>query len=574
MVGGDSGASGVPFGESGVVAPTAAQAARFDELAIRRHGVPGAALMENAGRQAALLVQRLHPRGRVVALVGSGNNGGDALVCLRALAAWGREVAAVVVGRRPAPDPVLHGWDMRRTTFDPERPGARDEAAGLLSEASVVVDGLLGTGIKGAPRPACAQVVEAANEGQAPVVALDAPSGVDGATGRVPGASVAAEVTVAFGWPKLGTLLYPGRARCGRIVAVEIGLPPGPSGVAGAGAPGVVGAGPSGIPGAGAGSSCGSGRLTGSGSGSGSGPEEPWAELATPGWVSARLPGRAPGTHKNAVGALAVVAGSAMPGAAVLLARSAFRCGAGLVRVCAAPPGVELVAALPEAIFVAADSEREVAEAVEASAALAVGPGLGAGPAAARHLGWALRARQGRPVVVDADALTLLAGGAAGGLPELAAGGEVVLTPHPGEMARLVGTDVAAVQRDRRGAARSLAASTGAVVLLKGTPSLVAGPGGGLLVSTCERPSDLAVAGMGDVLAGAVGAFLAQRVPAFEAAGLALGVTDRAAAAAGLGPALSPSDVVEAVPGALAARGPGRTSLPFPFVVFDQRLPR
>lgn len=546
-------ALGSPFGWFGVVSPTAGQAARFDEAAIRLRRVSGAALMENAGRQAALVVHQLYPRGKVVALVGSGNNGGDALVCLRALAAWGRDVTALVVGRRPRSDSVAHGWDLQRKTVDP---GAADEVARLLSEASVVVDGLLGTGIKGAPREACARVVGAANEARAPVVALDAPSGVDGTTGRIPGASIEAEVTIAFGWPKLGTLLHPGRTRCGRIVAVEIGLPPAPGG-------------------AGLGLGLSTEREGFANSAPASDCNSPWAELVTPGWVSEKLPRRPPSTHKNAVGALAVVAGSAMPGAAVLAARSAFRCGTGLVRACAAPPGIaELVAALPEALFVETASETEVAAAVEASSALAVGPGLGTGAAAARPLEWAMRVRKDVPAVLDADALTLLAGGVAGGVQGLATGGEVVLTPHPGEMARLTGTNVAAVQRDRPAAARSLAATAGAVVLLKGAPSLVAGPDGGLLVATCETPSDLAVAGMGDVLTGAVGAFLAQGVPAFEAAGLALGITDRAAAIRGLGPALSPSDVVEAVPDALAERGPGRTSLPFPFVVFDQCSPR
>ncbi len=488
--------------------------------------------MENAGRQAALLVQRLYPEGRVVGLAGGGNNGGDALVCLRSLAAWGREVAAVVVGRRAEPDPPLHAWDLPRTVFEADKPEAEEDLARMLSGASVIVDGLLGTGARGAPRGPFAHAIEAANDAPAPVVALDAPSGVDGNTGALPGTSISAEVTVAFGGPKLGTLLRPARAWCGRIVAVEIGLPP---------------------------------------------PDREWARLVTPGWVSQRLPSRPAATHKTEVGALAVVAGSAMPGAAALAARSAFRCGAGLVRVCAAPPGAELVAALPEAIFVAAEDERAVADAAEASAALAAGPGLGTGPRAARELEWAMRARGSRPAVLDADALTLAAAaGPADGLATLrgAGGGEIVITPHPGEMARLAGASVAEVQRDRVGAARSLAESARVVVLLKGAPTLVADPGGGLLVSTCEAPSDLAVAGMGDVLAGAVGAFLAQGVPAFEAAGLALGATDRAAAALSLGPSLSPSDVVEALPAALAERGPGPERLPFPFVVFDQFAPR
>lgn len=522
---------GRAFGKSEATAPTAAQAARFDDEAIRTLGVPGPALMENAGRQAALLVQHLYPRGPVTALAGVGNNGGDALVCLRALAAWGRDVSAVIVGGRPDPEPVLHGWDVPRLRIDSGLAEKGGDLACTLAGASVIVDGLLGTGIRGAPRPAFAHAIEAANRAAAPVVALDAPSGVDGTTGDVPGPSIEAAVTVAFGAPKLGTLLHPARGRCGRVVAVEIGLPPGE----------------------------GEGR---------------WARLATPEWVSRRLPRRAPATHKNEVGPLAVVAGSAMPGAAMLAARTAFRCGAGLVRVCSAPPGTELLAALPEAIFVPTNDEDAVRAAVESSAALAAGPGLGAGQEAARALAWALSARGNRPAVLDADALTLLAGGAAGGLAGLGAAGRVVLTPHPGEMARLAGASVRDVQGDRIGAARALAREGGVVVLLKGAPTVVAAPDGELLVSTCETPSDLAVAGTGDVLTGAVGAFLAQGASPFEGAGLALGATDRAAAMLDLGPSLSPSDVVDALPGALAEPAPSRPRLPFSFVVFDQLPPR
>ena len=485
--------------------------------------------MENAGQRAALIIEHLFPEGRVVALIGSGNNGGDALVCLRALAAWGRRVVAVTVGRRPRPDPVLHGWEIPRTRFDPAHPGATGELAGILSGASVVVDGLLGTGLRGAPRPLYAQAIRAANEAACKVVALDAPSGVDGTSGEVPGEAVRADVTVSFGWPKLGTLLYPGRERCGRVVAVEIGFPPHEA--------------------------------------------EDWARLATPGWARKVLPRRPAVTHKYDVGALAVVAGSAMPGAAILSTRAAFRCGVGLVRVCASGPGAEVLGEVPEALFVDSTDEGALRSAVEGSDALAIGPGLGTGAAARRQLELALEARGSRPAVVDADALTLLAQGAYGGLRE-GAGANIVATPHPGEMASLTARTVADIQRDRVATARDFAASHGMVTLLKGTPSLVADPEGRLLVSTQEGGSDLAVAGMGDVLTGAIGSFLAQGADPLRAAGLALHVTGRAAARDGLGAALMPSDVVEAIPAALSEEGHGDTDLPFPFVTFDQRRPR
>ena len=510
--------------------PTAGQAASFDRFAIRERGVPEPALMENAGRQAALIIQHLFGRGPVVALVGSGNNGGDALVCLRALAAWGRPVTAVTMGQRPDPDSVLHGWDLPTVGLD-SAGGDEDTLTRLLESAGVVVDGLLGTGIRGAPRAGYAAVIEAANRvGGGAVVALDTPSGVDGTTGEVTGASIRASLTIAFGWPKLGTLLYPGRARCGRIVAVEIGFPPG-----------------------------------------GAQDADDWAELATSGWAAQRLPRRPPVTHKNAVGTLAVVAGSNMPGAAVLAARAAFRAGAGLVRVCSSRLAGDAIADVPEAVFVDAADPEALRAAVRASDAVAVGPGLGTGDEAARQLETVLGARNGRPVVVDADALTLLARGVHGGIPALERTGAAV-TPHPGEMSRLTGRTVAEIQADRVGTARAFAAAHGVVTLLKGAPSLVADPDGRLLVSSTEHTSALAVAGMGDVLTGAAGSFLAQGVGPVAACGLALHVTGQAVAQSGLGAALTPSDVVEGM--RPAAPGQPGTDLPFPFVTFDQASPR
>ena len=481
--------------------------------------------MENAGRQTALIIQHLWPEGPVAALVGSGNNGGDALVCLRSLAAWGRTVTSVVVGSRFPEDPVLHGWEVPAVPFE-EGEVSADAVPGVLRDAAVVVDGLLGTGIRGAPRARYAAAIEAAGAAGRPIVALDTPSGVDGATGAVPGIAVQADLTVAFGWPKLGTLLHPGRMHCGRIVAVEIGFPPDP--------------------------------------------DPAWARPVTSGWASRHLPRRGAATHKNAVGSLAVVAGSAMPGAAILAARAAFRCGAGMVRVCASRGARDPILEVPETIFVDAGDEEALRSAIRASDALAAGPGLGTDSAAARQLEVALEARAGRPAVLDADALTLVAGGAAG---SLAADGGIVVTPHPGEMARLTGSSVPEVQGDRIGAALGFAAARGVVTLLKGAPSLVADPSGGLMVSTTEETSSLAVAGMGDVLTGAVGSFLAQGVEPARACGLALHVTDRSAAAAALGPSLMPSDVIEGIPGALADRGAQVTSLPFPFVTFDQAAP-
>lgn len=512
-----------PFGRALVEAPTAAQAADFDRFAIQKRGVPEAALMETAGREAAQIIHHLFPEGPVVGLVGAGNNGGDALVCLRSLATWGRSVVAVLAADRP-PDGLLHDWPIRMGT--PDALGTSLEA---LAAGAVAVDGILGTGISGPPRPRQAQLIEELNgSGARAVVALDAPSGVDGDTGEVPGAVVDADLTVAFGWPKLGTMLRPGRAHVGRLVGVEIGFPPVD--------------------------------------------DRGWARLITPGWAADRLPRRAAETHKVQVGALCLVAGSVMAGAAILATRSAYRAGAGLVRVCCHPSCREaLLAACPEALWVDGSDARAVEEAVAASRAVAAGPGLGTGPEAAALLEAALKAVEDQLVVLDADALTLIAPGGVGA-PGHDLSAPVLATPHPGEMARLAGTEVDDVQADRIGTARAVAAERGWSVLLKGAPSVLADPEGGLLVEI-QGSSDLAVGGMGDVLTGTAGALAAQGVDVTTAGALALHITGRAARLAGRGVALTPSDVIESMPDALAEAVPAQGDLPFPFVIFDQALP-
>jgi len=510
------------FGRSFVPAPTGTEAAEIDRDAIQHLGVPQSVLMENAGRSAAELVHLRHPRGRVVVVCGGGNNGGDGIVVARTLRNWGREVAVLPVADRGAGDPLLHHTPV----------SILPESDGIPSGTDVLVDAVLGTGLRGAPRERQAHAIRAIRESERPVVALDIPSGVDGDSGAVPGEAVRASLTVAFGWPKLGTLLHPGRGYVGELVAVEIGFPPFP---------------------------------------------EAWSggRVITPGWAALLRPRREAGAHKNQVGSLLLLAGSpGMAGAAILAARAALRCGVGLLRI-ASPPSIReiLQTAVPEALVVDCTSPEALHAGVQASAALAAGPGMGTDPEAARALAAALGAREGRPLVLDADALTLAASGGAPGLAELGEGGPLLLTPHPGEMARITGRPVPEVMADRPGAAREGAARFHATLLLKGDPSLVASPGGALLVSSAGS-TDLATAGMGDVLTGAAGAFLAQGGGVEAAAALALHHTGTAALQAGLGPSLSPEDVVAGLPGALAEEGDGNAMGLPPFVTFRQGPPR
>ena len=516
-----------PFGRALVGAPTGAESAAFDRYAIQELGVPQETLMENAGRSAALILQALYPQGQVTGLVGMGNNGGDALVLLRNLAAWGRPVTAILVGERDMDESLLHGWGIR-TFLDTDFQGSGSLLDGELAQAQILVDGVLGTGISGSPRERQAFAINAMNRAEAPVVALDIPSGVDANTGAVPGDAVEATVTVSFGGAKLGGLLHPGRKLVGRLVAVEIGFPP----VEEETFPGT---------------------------------------LITPEWVHRRLPRRDPDTHKNAVGALLLVAGhSGMAGAAVLAARAALRAGVGFLRVASPPENRAILqGAVPEAVYVDASDADAMVEAIAASRALGVGPGLGRGEEGATILNRVLEGGGGQPLLLDADALNLISDGRGPELKALGATRDVVLTPHPGEMSRLTGLDAGDVTAHRPEVARRLAEQTGCTVLLKGMPSLVASPGGQLLVDTVGN-SDLAAAGMGDVLSGVISAFLAQGNRPSEAAALGLFTSGRAGVRTGLGVSLTPEDVVEALPGALGEGGEGYTELDFPFVLFDQ----
>lgn len=515
-----------PFGRALVGAPTGHESAEFDRRSIEDLGVPQPTLMENAGRSAALVLQRLHPRGHVTALVGTGNNGGDALVLLRNLAAWGRPVTAILVGDR-VEEELLHGWGIR-TLADADFQGDTARMDGELAGAEVIVDGVLGTGISGPPRERQAFAIRAMNRAEAPVMALDVPSGVDAQSGAIPGDAVAASSTVAFGGAKLGTLLHPGRRLVGRLVVVEIGFPPVEEGTF---------------------------RGT----------------LITPGWVTRRKPRRDPDTHKNAVGALLLVAGhSGMAGAAILAARGALRAGVGFLRIASPPDNRAILQeAVPEAVYVNASDRAALTEAIQASRTLGVGPGLGTGDEGRGILEAVLDTGGRESLLLDADALNLLSMGPAHLLQELGNSRDVVLTPHPGEMARLTRTDAGSIAARRPDVALEFARETGCTVLLKGMPSLVSTPGSSLFVDTVGS-SDLAAAGMGDVLSGVISAFLAQGCLGHEAAALGLHTSGRAAVRTGMGVSLTPEDVVEALPGALREEGEGDSDLDLPFVLFDQ----
>ena len=515
-----------PFARSRIWAPTATEAAAFDREVIERRGVPQAALMECAGRTAAQILERLFPHGEVLAFIGAGNNGGDGLILLRTLCAWGRPVRAVLVADRDQED-LLRGWNIPFEKDD----GLEQDSGYLdtvLRAASVIVDGILGTGIRGAPRDRQSRAIRAINRSGRPVFALDTPSGLNGDTAQIAGEAVDADVTVAFGWPKLGSLLQPGRSRVGRLIAVEIGFPPVPDQGFGAAA-------------------------------------------ATPAWAAETWPRREPDAHKNSVGTLLLVAGRpGMAGAAVMAARAALRSGVGLLRIVSSSENRAIIQeSVPEAIFVPAEDVDGLREAAAASRAMGVGPGLGSGAEPGELLAAVCEVSRGLPTVLDADALNLASSGAGPGVAEWATDRPVLVTPHLGEMTRLSRLTGEVIEEDRVGAARDLARTTGATVLLKGLPSIVIPPEGTCLVDTVAS-SDLAAGGMGDVLTGVAASLLAQGMSPDRAGALALYGTGRAAARAALGPSLTPLDVIEQLPLVGTEVGPGESDLDYPFVIFDQ----
>jgi ADP-dependent NAD(P)H-hydrate dehydratase / NAD(P)H-hydrate epimerase len=505
------------YGREYVPLPTAREAAAADHAAREDWGVPERVLMENAGRGAALVLQRLFPAGRIVGVAGSGNNGGDLLVMLRILHSWGRDVAVVAAGGR-APDAALaHGADIR--VIDDDDTGER-----LLAGADVLVDGMLGTGSEGPLRGHVAAWVERINTSGRPVLALDLPTGVDANTGRVAEGCIRADVTVTFGWPKLGLLLQPARAYCGRIIAIEIGFP----------------------------EAC---------------TADVQAALITPVWALRRLPARPQDAHKGTAGRLLVLAGSeGMAGAAALAADAAQRAGAGLLRIASpAANRVVLQTLVPEATFVALDGLHD--DVLEPMHAVVAGPGLGTGDDARAALRRVFDAPP-KPTALDADALNLLAQDT-GMLEAVAAARPLLITPHARELSRLTGETLEDIVADMPAAARAAARRFGCSVLLKGQPSLVAQPNGMLFINAVGS-SDVATAGMGDQLAGVIGALLAAGATPVDAACVALYLCGRGAELAARGRSLAPRDVTEMLPHAIARVAPAASPLDLPFVTFDQ----
>ncbi len=483
-----------------------------DQWAIEEQGIPSLELMERAGEGLATVVGRHAPGGRIAIVCGKGNNGGDGLVAARLLRSAGREVDVLAV----SPPDSLRGDAAEQLRRLPGAAPVPFEAA-RLEGASAIVDALLGTGSTGAPRDEAAAAIEAMTAAAAPVVAADVPSGVDASTGEVAGAAVRAEATATFHAAKIGLWVDPGKAHAGEIVVVDIGIP-------------------------------------------GGGPAPPPIGLVTAAVLEA-VPRRGADSTKFSSGAVDVVGGSSgLTGAPTMAAMAAMRSGAGYVTVLA-PASLEtafsvrlleaMTAGLPEegGALTPAAVEPALARLERADAAV-LGPGLGREPGA-QAFARTLLPRIEAPLVVDADGLNALAEGFPGDLPSRTA--PTILTPHAGELGRILAIESAEVGRHRLAHARAAAEQAAAIVVLKGDDTLIVAPDGRVAVSPGGAPA-LATAGTGDVLSGVTAAMLAKRLDPFTAACAAVYVHLRAGqiAAEPHGPdGVIASDVVAALPEAL-----------------------
>ena len=492
---------------------TPAEMGRADRLTIEA-GTPGIVLMEAAGRAVADAVGHRYGVGtRVLVLCGPGNNGGDGFVAARILRERGYVVRLALLGERERSvgDARLAAerWSGGIEPAKAERLGP------WLAEARVVIDALYGAGLTRALDGEAAAIVEAVNAARRPVVSVDLPSGIDGATGRVMGAAIRAEISVTFFRMKPGHLLLPGRLHCGKVLVADIGIRPRVLGEIGT---------------------------------------TLWRDLPELWRDHLRAPGLA--DHKYTRGHAVVVCGPmSRTGAARLAADAALRVGAGLVTLASPPDALAVNAAHLTAVMLArmegaaglseilADRRRN---------AVVLGPALGVGEGTRALLAAALASPAA--IVLDADALTTLAEDPAAGFADIAGrAAPVVLTPHEGEFGRLFpdldehgeGRDLPKTERARRAAARS-----GAVVVLKGADTVVAAPDGRATI--CDNaPADLATAGSGDVLAGLVGGLMARRLPGFEAAAAAVWLHGECGRRAG--PGLIAEDLAKELRPVLAA---------------------
>lgn len=507
---------------------TAGQMRELDRRATEEYGVPSLLLMENAGLQTVLEMERSFPRlktGRVALACGKGNNGGDGFVVARHLFDRGTTVEVLLLARQSEIKGDARtnleiirklGVPIHEVTTSQEL----DATGWVIERADVVVDAILGTGTTGPAKGLFSEAIELLNRSGSPIVALDVPSGLNSDEGVIPGPSINAVLTVTFGLPKRGLILYPAASCAGRVVTVDIGLP--------------------------------RQLLT-----------DPLLDvsLLEAGDVAGALPPRDPNAHKGTYGHVLVLAGSpGKTGAAAMCALSALRIGAGLVTL-ALPESLNdameakltevMTEPLPEtgARTVALAALERILELVKGKQVIAVGPGLSTHPETAELVRAVVNTAKAQ-IVVDADGINALG-------PNLERLRDVplppILTPHPGELARLLGIGRDEVVQNRIPIAQKVATSFGVHLVLKGARTLIADPEGRVAINMTGN-AGMATGGTGDVLTGLIAGLLAQGVSAGLAAKAAIylhGLAGDLAAEAVGQEAMLASDLMAQIPEAV-----------------------
>jgi len=484
-------------------------------------GIPALVLMENAGRAVADEIRARYRREsveRIVVIAGKGNNGGDGFVIARHLWNAGYDVSVYLLGRtsqvadiaRVNLDVLINmGVPITVVLDENDLEVLKRELASR--RAYVCVDALLGTGLSKQVKGLYSHVIECLNDSPLPVVAVDVPSGLDADSGFPLGRAVRATLTVTFGYPKVGCVLASGMPYVGELVVADISIPKAVE-------------------------------------------QDGWNISLLEDTVLQNIPVRPPEAHKGDFGRVALFAGSpGLTGAACLASLAALRTGAGLVTL-ATPQElnpifeVKLTEVMTRPLgkkgahVFTPDMLDDCLRLSEASDAVIMGPGIGQAKATAEFVkGMACGCTC--PMVLDADALNII--GQSGICLSVAS----VVTPHPGEMSRLLGLPVAEIERDRIGAARGCAASLGATVILKGHRTVIASPDGSVAINPTGSNS-MASGGMGDVLSGIVGTFLAQGLPPFTAAALSAYLHGLASDRVGVSKARGQiaSDLLEEIP--------------------------
>ena len=514
---------------------TAAEMRQIDQDTIDGIGIPGIVLMETAGSAIVRAIERHYPTcQRVGIFAGKGNNGGDGIVIARQLAHAGRDVRLFLVSPPESftgeaqinlqignnlelqIEEILTGFHGTETVPTP------------LASCELLVDAIFGTGLRGAVRDPIAAVIDTINRLPIPILSVDLPSGLDADTGHPLGTSVRADRTVTIGLPKRGLLMHPGAELAGKLEVVDIGFPE----------------------------------------------QVVDAQNIKVHWTSATqaaqwMPLRPPSSHKGSYGRVLVVAGSTgMTGAAALASEAVLRAGAGLVTL-AIPKHLNpiLEGLLPEVMTLPLPETEVGSLAVSATSTileyaektksiLAIGPGLSQHSETVSLVHQLIRENREQGlnlrIVIDADGLNALAH-----VRETLSllNNETVLTPHPGEMARLTKTPVPTLESDRIGTAQQFTSDYGVILVFKGAPTVTSDPNGNLWVNSTGNPG-MATGGMGDVLTGVIAGLMAQGIPSERAA--ALGVYlhglagDIAAEVLGMH-GLTASDVLKAVPQAISS---------------------